>query len=148
MAKMYARDHIPRKTVVRMDPDCAICHAPASMACDCEAKGLEVAIKQAEHRMMQSIYNEIRFVLDLSPSPSLTFLPEMLTRRAWIGFLLSRAGLGLEHMRKTTSLNISAFSPSVERLPTWHTWTAYPPMLITITSPHRIPTTLPLRRPP
>ncbi|WYZ45248.1 hypothetical protein EsH8_VIII_000564 [Colletotrichum jinshuiense] len=43
-----------------MDPDCAICNAPASVACDCEAKGLDVAIKQAEHRMMQSIYNDIR----------------------------------------------------------------------------------------
>ncbi|CAM1511543.1 Fc.00g090560.m01.CDS01 [Cosmosporella sp. VM-42] len=43
-----------------MDPDCAICHAPATMACDCEAKGLEVAIKQAEDRMMRSIYNDIR----------------------------------------------------------------------------------------
>ncbi|KAK2028939.1 hypothetical protein LX32DRAFT_589661 [Colletotrichum zoysiae] len=43
-----------------MDPDCAICHAPASVACDCEAKGLDVAIKQAEQRMMQSIYNDIR----------------------------------------------------------------------------------------
>ncbi|AEO55455.1 hypothetical protein MYCTH_2086739 [Thermothelomyces thermophilus ATCC 42464] len=43
-----------------MDPDCAICHAPASLACDCEAKGLEVAVRQAENRMMQSIYNDIR----------------------------------------------------------------------------------------
>ncbi|KAK4112137.1 hypothetical protein N656DRAFT_676960, partial [Canariomyces notabilis] len=43
-----------------MDPDCAICHAPAALACECEAKGLEVAIKQAEARMMQSIYNDIR----------------------------------------------------------------------------------------
>ncbi|PTB80480.1 hypothetical protein M440DRAFT_1127586 [Trichoderma longibrachiatum ATCC 18648] len=49
-----------RKTVIRMDPDCAICHAPASMACDCEAKGLEVAVKQAEERMMRSIYSDIR----------------------------------------------------------------------------------------
>ncbi|KAF4920185.1 hypothetical protein CGCVW01_v007131, partial [Colletotrichum viniferum] len=49
-----------RKTTVRMDPDCAICHAPATLACDCEAKGLDVAIKQAEHRMMNTIYNEIR----------------------------------------------------------------------------------------
>ncbi|TQN73909.1 hypothetical protein CSHISOI_01527 [Colletotrichum shisoi] len=65
---MYPRDRRPRtprtartrKTTVRMDPDCAICHAPASMACDCEAKGLDVAIKQAEQRMMQSIYNDIR----------------------------------------------------------------------------------------
>ena len=50
-----------------MDPDCAICHAPASLACECEAKGLEVAVKQAESRMMQSIYNDIRSVF--SPPP-------------------------------------------------------------------------------
>ncbi|KAK0718190.1 hypothetical protein B0T26DRAFT_645613 [Lasiosphaeria miniovina] len=43
-----------------MDPDCAICHAPATLACECEAKGLEVAVRQAENRMMQSIYNDIR----------------------------------------------------------------------------------------
>jgi hypothetical protein len=52
----------PRKGVVRMDPDCAICHAPASYACECEAKGLEQAVRQAENRMMQSIYNDIRYV--------------------------------------------------------------------------------------
>jgi hypothetical protein len=59
---MYTRDYNTksRKGVVRMDPDCAICHAPASMACECEAKGLEVAVRQAESRMMQSIYNDIR----------------------------------------------------------------------------------------
>ncbi|KAI1636334.1 hypothetical protein F4809DRAFT_650603 [Biscogniauxia mediterranea] len=49
-----------RKSVITMDPDCAICHAPASLACDCEPKGLEVAIKQAEGRMMSSMYNDIR----------------------------------------------------------------------------------------
>jgi hypothetical protein len=43
-----------------MDPNCAICGAPAQAACDCEAKGLDVAIKQAEDRMMRSIYTEIR----------------------------------------------------------------------------------------
>jgi hypothetical protein len=45
-----------------MDPDCAICHAPANMACECEAKGLDVAVKQAEDRMMRSIYTEIRYI--------------------------------------------------------------------------------------
>lgn len=59
---MHTRDTKGRKTIIRMDPDCAICHAPASMACDCEAKGLEVAVKQAEERMMRSIYTDIRFV--------------------------------------------------------------------------------------
>ncbi|KAI0399378.1 hypothetical protein F4802DRAFT_40254 [Xylaria palmicola] len=49
-----------RKSVIRMDPDCAICHAPATHACDCEAKGLEAAVQQAEHKMMQSMYSEIR----------------------------------------------------------------------------------------
>ncbi|KAK3991330.1 hypothetical protein QBC44DRAFT_52393 [Cladorrhinum sp. PSN332] len=59
---MYPRDYNKsnRKAVIRMDPDCAICHAPASLACECEAKGLEVAVRQAEARMMQSIYNDIR----------------------------------------------------------------------------------------
>lgn len=59
---MHTRDSKTRKTIIRMDPDCAICHAPASVACDCEAKGLEVAVKQAEERMMRSIYTDIRFV--------------------------------------------------------------------------------------
>lgn len=49
-----------QQSIVRMDPDCAICHAPAAVTCDCEAKGLEMAVKQAEARMMQSIYNDIR----------------------------------------------------------------------------------------
>ncbi|EGS21163.1 uncharacterized protein CTHT_0030050 [Thermochaetoides thermophila DSM 1495] len=48
------------KGVIRMDPDCAICHAPASLACECEAKGLELAVRQAEARMMNQIYNDIR----------------------------------------------------------------------------------------
>lgn len=61
---MYAADYQyekPRKSsVIRMDPDCAICRAPATAACGCEAKGLETAVRQAEARMMQSIYNDIR----------------------------------------------------------------------------------------
>ncbi|KAF3062222.1 hypothetical protein GL218_04054 [Daldinia childiae] len=57
---MYTREHKPRKSIIRMDPDCAICHAPASLACDCEAKGLEIAVEQAESRMMQSVYNDVR----------------------------------------------------------------------------------------
>ena len=59
---MYNREykHNTKKSLIRMDPDCAICHAPATLACDCEAKGLEVAVRQAESRMMQSIYNDIR----------------------------------------------------------------------------------------
>ncbi|KAL6862719.1 hypothetical protein ACO1O0_002956 [Amphichorda felina] len=43
-----------------MDPDCAICGAPAQAACDCEAKGLDMAIKQAEERIMRTIYTDIR----------------------------------------------------------------------------------------
>ncbi|KAI1323062.1 hypothetical protein F5Y16DRAFT_412885 [Xylariaceae sp. FL0255] len=48
------------KSYIRMDPDCAICSAPAAHACDCEAKGLETAVRQAEHRIMQSVYSNIR----------------------------------------------------------------------------------------
>lgn len=44
-----------------MDPDCAICHAPATRACDCEANSLETAIRQAEARAMQQVFNELRY---------------------------------------------------------------------------------------
>lgn len=60
----HVRDYYPPppgpSLQAKMDPDCAICRAPATAACDCEAKGLETAIRQAEARMMQSIYNDIR----------------------------------------------------------------------------------------
>lgn len=64
VAKMYTRELRRRKSkaVIKMDPDCAICQAPAHAACDCEAKGLDVAIKQAEDRIMSSIYSDIRYV--------------------------------------------------------------------------------------
>ena len=41
-------------------PDCAICNAPAFTQCECEAKALDVAIRQAENRMMWSKVNDIR----------------------------------------------------------------------------------------
>ncbi|KAL1891232.1 hypothetical protein Cpir12675_005050 [Ceratocystis pirilliformis] len=43
-----------------MDPDCAICGSPANTACECESKSLEMAIKHAEQRIMQSVYDDIR----------------------------------------------------------------------------------------
>ncbi|KAH7324478.1 hypothetical protein B0I35DRAFT_458217 [Stachybotrys elegans] len=43
------------KPLIRLDPDCAICHGPASLECDCEARGLEAAVLQAEERMMGEV---------------------------------------------------------------------------------------------
>jgi len=43
-----------------MDPDCAICSQPALAQCECEAKGLDIAVRQAEQRMMSSVFNDIR----------------------------------------------------------------------------------------
>ncbi|KAG5979031.1 hypothetical protein E4U55_005643 [Claviceps digitariae] len=48
------------KGYISMDPNCAICHAPANLACECEARGLDMAIRQAEDHMMRSVYNDIR----------------------------------------------------------------------------------------
>lgn len=42
------------------DPDCAICSHPAAANCECEANALETAVKQAEHKMMTSVFNDIR----------------------------------------------------------------------------------------
>ncbi|KAK2595309.1 hypothetical protein QQS21_006965 [Conoideocrella luteorostrata] len=50
----------PPKGYISMDPNCAICHSPANLACECEARGLEMAIRQAEDHMMRSIYSDIR----------------------------------------------------------------------------------------
>ncbi|KAI8635263.1 hypothetical protein F5Y19DRAFT_469133 [Xylariaceae sp. FL1651] len=50
---------IPIKRL-RMDPDCAICHAPVQWACDCEGKALETAVQNAESRVMESVYLEVR----------------------------------------------------------------------------------------
>ncbi|KAI0192815.1 hypothetical protein F4808DRAFT_362716 [Astrocystis sublimbata] len=49
-----------RKSVIRMDPDCAICHAPATQNCDCESRAVDAAIQEAEVRMMTDMYSEIR----------------------------------------------------------------------------------------
>ncbi|ESZ91121.1 hypothetical protein SBOR_8485 [Sclerotinia borealis F-4128] len=48
------------KNLKIMDPDCAICSQPAMAKCECEANGLTVAVRQAEQRMMASVYTEIR----------------------------------------------------------------------------------------
>ena len=66
---MYSREDKPRRSksrkgsrtpLIRMDPDCAICHSAANLRCDCEAKALEQAITHAENQMMRSMYQDIR----------------------------------------------------------------------------------------
>ncbi|UPK97020.1 hypothetical protein LCI18_007955 [Fusarium solani-melongenae] len=44
----------------RADPDCAICQAPASMECDCEARAVDVAVKQQEHRIFEPMRKRAR----------------------------------------------------------------------------------------
>ena len=114
-AKMYSRTPTAPKGIIRMDPDCAVCHGPATLGCDCEAKGLEVAIKQAEGRMMQAIYNDIRY------APNITFamIIDML--------ILCSTVNGSEDTLKTTSLSTSAPWQSGGRQPIRTTWTASRP---------------------
>lgn len=47
---------------IRIDPDCAICGLPFSEtdACDCEAKALDIAVKQAENRIMGPLRHAVR----------------------------------------------------------------------------------------
>ncbi|CAG8960734.1 hypothetical protein HYFRA_00002270 [Hymenoscyphus fraxineus] len=49
-----------RRPLQIMDPDCAICSQPALAQCECEAKGLDIAVRQAEQRMMTQMFNDIR----------------------------------------------------------------------------------------
>ncbi|KAI9780969.1 MAG: hypothetical protein M1839_006408 [Geoglossum umbratile] len=43
-----------------MDPNCALCDAPPHMRCPCENDSLELAVRQAESRTMNSMLEEIR----------------------------------------------------------------------------------------
>ncbi|KAI9733850.1 MAG: hypothetical protein M1818_007117 [Claussenomyces sp. TS43310] len=43
-----------------MDPDCAICSAPAVAGCECEAKALNTAVREAEQRMMATFFSDVR----------------------------------------------------------------------------------------
>lgn len=56
---MYTREPTSRRTVIKMDPNCAICHGAAN-GCDCEAKGLDRAVREAEDNAMRPIYSKIR----------------------------------------------------------------------------------------
>lgn len=60
-----------RPHIQNMDPDCAICSQPALAQCECEAKGLDLAVRQAEQRMMTSVFSEIRYITLLPPSSRL-----------------------------------------------------------------------------
>ncbi|KAF4948625.1 hypothetical protein FGADI_9529 [Fusarium gaditjirri] len=49
-----------KKKIFRMDPDCAICGLPGSATCICEAKALDIALTQAESRMMGPLAQAVR----------------------------------------------------------------------------------------
>jgi len=65
-----------------MDPDCAICGQPALACCECESKGLDTAVRQAEQRMMASVFTEIRtWVRGHAQDYILSFFSTLTTRR-------------------------------------------------------------------
>lgn len=59
----------PRRASI-IDPACAICSAPASAHCKCEATALETAVLQAEDHEMAATYEEIRLVVRMNLQPS------------------------------------------------------------------------------
>jgi hypothetical protein len=115
-----------------MDPDCAICHAPATRACDCEAKGLEVAIRQAESRMMQSVYSDVRYGnLPAGPAHNVVLSVQDVANM--------NTDPGYEPMLKTTYSSISGFLPSGARRSTRLIWNVLQHTPITTTMLHHIP---------
>ena len=65
--KMLIKNARSKKTIKIMDPDCAICSQPALVQCECEAKGLDTALRQAEQRMMASVFSDIRYSYPFPP---------------------------------------------------------------------------------
>ncbi|KND87725.1 hypothetical protein TOPH_07645, partial [Tolypocladium ophioglossoides CBS 100239] len=47
-------------SILTLNPDCAICTLPAEAKCDCEAVAFETTVRQAETRMMERVYGDIR----------------------------------------------------------------------------------------
>ncbi|KAH6716964.1 hypothetical protein BKA61DRAFT_477259 [Leptodontidium sp. MPI-SDFR-AT-0119] len=71
-----------KKPVKIMDPDCAICSQPALAQCECEAKGLDIAVRQAEQRMMTSVFSDIRaWVRGHAQDYILSYFSMLTTRR-------------------------------------------------------------------
>jgi hypothetical protein len=60
LAEMPPNHNPPNSETLGMNPNCAICNAPASEACLCESRAFELAITQSELRMMRQRYEEIR----------------------------------------------------------------------------------------
>lgn len=116
----------PLKTLDKMDPDCAICHAPATRACDCEANSLETAIRQAEARAMQSVFNELRYAFFLRCGLQWGLVLRcliMLKKKTWAN-INHNVVHGSERTHKTIFSNISVSSVTGESRPTRPTLTA------------------------
>ncbi|KAI1007753.1 hypothetical protein K3495_g483 [Podosphaera aphanis] len=64
-----------------VDPDCAICSQPAAVNCMCEARGLDIAVKQAEQKMMTSVNLEIRSWVRIHARDHILAYFNMLKRR-------------------------------------------------------------------
>lgn len=56
-----------------MDPDCALCSSPASVACRCEEAALDKALRQAEAHMMSTFFEELRYEI----TESISFVPTL-----------------------------------------------------------------------
>lgn len=106
-----------KKPLQIMDPDCAICSQPAVAQCECEAKGLDIAVRQAEHRIMSSVFNDIRYASSL-----LCIVPYLdslfLTEKEKSGLKPCLTAPGSAATPKTTSSNTSPCSPPAEKMPT------------------------------
>jgi len=46
--------------LIKYDPVCAICFGPASILCNCEAKAVEIALRQAEEKVMGPTFDRAR----------------------------------------------------------------------------------------
>ncbi len=71
-------DTYPTPTV---DPDCAICSAPAHQKCSCEASGLDAAVRQAESKFLTSHFQSIREWVRLRAQDYILNYYELLIKR-------------------------------------------------------------------
>ncbi|KAI0180726.1 hypothetical protein GGR52DRAFT_566985 [Hypoxylon sp. FL1284] len=113
---------IPRRQIRSTEPNCSICHAPAELNCDCERKGFDVLVRQAEDKMMSSTYKDIkawvrRHAQDFSANEYMELTREIRSRQQQggeAGTAASGGTLSREEINRRWSSAISALPGALD----------------------------------
>lgn len=96
------------------------------MQCECEAKGLDIAVRQAEHRMMTSVFNEIRYAPPANKPGKAAGVNHVWVHRSWVrghaqDYILSYFAMLTARRKEVHGANIQRITDQA-----WHFYRAPP----------------------